>query len=119
MDAPHLLSLETAADRLAVSTRTLRRLLAAGDLPSVRIRAARRILASDLSAYIASRSTGSDNSPGVAVNGETTCHENKYATKTGSTNGRTRPIGGAACRVQSAGAFAAVLGFPSPRTPRA
>ena len=118
MDAPHLLSLETAADRLAVSTRTLRRLLAAGDLPSVRIRAARRIIATDLAAYIASRSTGSDNSPGVAVNGETKCHENKYATKTGSIGERTRPIGGVASRAQAGAALAAVLGFPSPRIQR-
>ena len=119
MDAPHLLSLETAADRLAISTRTLRRLLAAGDLPSVRIRAARRILASDLSAYIASNSTVSDNQPGVAVNGETKCHENKYVTKTEYTGGRTRPIGGPASRALAGAALARVLGFPSQKTPRA
>ena len=119
MDAPHLLDLETAADRLAVSVRTLRRLLAAGDLPSVRIRAARRILASDLSAYIASNSTVSDNQPGVAVNGETKCHENKYVTKTEYTGGRTRPIGGPASRALAGAALARVLGFPSQKTPRA
>ena len=119
MDAPHLLSLETAAARLAVSTRTLRRLLAAGDLPSVRIRAARRILASDLSTYIASKSTVSDNQPGVAVNGETKCHEQKYATKTEYTGGRTRLTGGPASRALAGAALAEVLGFPSPRIPRA
>lgn len=53
MDTPHLIDLETAAARLAVSVRTVRRLIASGALPSVRILSARRIIATDLAAYIA------------------------------------------------------------------
>ena len=118
-DAPHLLDLETAAARLAVSPRTVRRLIAAGDLPSVRILSARRIIASDLAAYIASRTAAGNNPHGVAVHGENTCHVNTSETRTGYTSGRTRPIGGRASHAQAGAALAAVLGFPSPKTPRA
>lgn len=119
MDTPHLIDLETAAARLAVSTRTVRRLIASGALPSVRILSARRIIATDLAAFIASRIASGNNPPGVAVPGESTCHEQKSETRTGYTSGRTRPIGGAASRAQAGAALAAVLGFPSRKTPRA
>lgn len=119
MDAPHLIDIESAAARLAVSPRTVRRLIASGALPSVRILSARRIIATDLAAYIASRITSGNNPPGVAVTGESTCHEQKSETRTASIGARTRPIGGAASRAQAGAALAAVLGFPSPRTPRA
>ena len=116
MDAPHLLDLETAAARLAVSARTVRRLIASGALPSVRILSARRIIADDLTAYIASRIASGNNPPGVAVTGESTCHEQKLETRTGYTSARTRPSGGQASRAQAGAALAAVLGFPSPKT---
>ena len=67
MDTLHLIDLETAAARLAVSVRTVRRLVASGALPSVRILSARRIIATDLAAYIASRITSGNNLGGSNI----------------------------------------------------
>lgn len=49
--APMLLDYGAAAARLGVSTRTVRRLVAAGDLRSVRIGASRRVHVDDLDTY--------------------------------------------------------------------
>lgn len=47
------LSLSDVAERLAVSTRTVEREVAAGRLPALRVRGDRRVRASDLDAYLA------------------------------------------------------------------
>ncbi len=54
-DPVRLLTLDydTAADRLMVSARTIRRLVAAGTLPAVDVAGCRRIRTTDLTAYIA------------------------------------------------------------------
>ena len=116
MSEPHLLTLDTAAARLAVSVRTVRRLITAGDLPSVRIRAARRILAGDLADYIAKSLDPGNNPSGVVAKGDTTWHDNGNKTRTAFTNGRIRPTGGPVSRELAGAALARVLGFPSPTT---
>lgn len=48
-----LLTLPQAAERLGVSRRTVEREIAAGNIPSIRIRGARKIASRDLEDYIA------------------------------------------------------------------
>ncbi len=113
-----LLTISEAAHRLAVSARTVRRLIATGDLPSVHIRSARRILESDLASYIDRAITSRNNADGVTAKGTTPCHAKRHETRTAFTNAQTRPSGGSAYPMPSGAALAAVLGFPSTKTPR-
>lgn len=53
MSDDELLTIEQVADILKVGRTTVYELLSSGDLPSVTIRRCRRVLRSDLSAYIA------------------------------------------------------------------
>lgn len=48
-----LLTVEDVADTLKIGRTTVYELMASGDLPSVTIRRCRRVLRSDLNAYIA------------------------------------------------------------------
>lgn len=61
---PRLLSRKTVAERLAVSMPTVARLLASGDLPSVKIGRARRVREEDLAAYIEGLESKSKRDPG-------------------------------------------------------
>lgn len=47
-----LLTIQQAAERLGVSTKTIARLVAASQLPAVRVGALKRFLSADLDAYI-------------------------------------------------------------------
>ena len=116
--APILLTLDAAALALAVSPRTVRRLLDAGQLSAVRIGRAVRVRAADVCALVDRASPPSDNPPGVAVPENDTCHENRNDRKTGSTSGRTRRTGGPVTQPNAGAQLAAVLGFPSPTTRR-
>lgn len=49
------MSFETVAGRLQVSSRTVRRLVAAGELPAVAVGGCRRVLAADFDLFVASR----------------------------------------------------------------
>ena len=52
---PTLLSVEATAQQLSVSTKTVRRLIASGALPSCRVGRLVRIRATDLAQFVASR----------------------------------------------------------------
>lgn len=52
---PQLFTIGEAANRLAVSTRTIRRLVKMGELPIVRVAGSVRIALPTLAAYIVSR----------------------------------------------------------------
>lgn len=116
MTEPHLLTLAGAGAVLAVSARTVRRLIDAGDLPPVRIGRSLRVRSIDVRAYIDSRITPSDTGAGVAVPETTPCRDDNQGRRTAFTNARTRPAGGPATRANEGAALAVVLGFPSPTT---
>jgi excisionase family DNA binding protein len=72
-----LLTLPEAAEQLRVSTRTIRRIVACGDLPAIVIRRAVRIRATDLRTYVdecaRNLHTGQCAGPDVRK-GDGTCH---------------------------------------------
>ena len=120
MTAPLLLTLERAAETLAISARTVRRLIDAGELAPVRIGRSVRLSAADLTAYIDRQMTGSNIVPGVVVPGDSTCHDARPRPdrKKASTNGHARRIGGPSTPAGAGVRLAAVLGFPSPTIPK-
>ena len=58
MSPPSFFTLDEVADRLQVSTRTLRRWIAAGELKAHRLGGVVRISGEDLRAFLALRRTG-------------------------------------------------------------
>lgn len=71
--APKLLSIDQSATMLGVSTWTVRRLLKAGALPTVRIGSRTLVKASDLNSFIDRRTTTAVDhpiAPGLAAEGE-------------------------------------------------
>ena len=81
-----LLTLAEAANQLRVSSRTVRRLIHAGELPAVPVRRALRIRSQDLHAYVDRLMSKPHNSQcaGPSVRKESTCH----------TDAKTVPFGG-------------------------
>ncbi len=118
---PLLLTLEGAAAALSVSPRTVRRLVDAGELAPIRIGRSLRLSAADLHVYIDRRMTQGNNAPGVAVHGESTCHDVRPRPdrKRASTNDRGRRIGGPSTPTDAGARLAVVLGLPSRTTPKA
>ena len=122
MSKPLLWNLnETARQLGGISTRTVRRLVAAGELTRVRI--GRRVLIPDQSiqAYIERNMYLAHNDdcvgPDVQQSMETsTCQENaKTETRTVFTGVRTRRTGGLVSPTQAAKDLAAVLELPTER----
>lgn len=70
MSTPLLLAVDAAALALSVSRRTAYRLIAAGDLPTVRVRGARRIAESDLRKYVERLAARADTPQPAAVQEE-------------------------------------------------
>ena len=120
MTAPLLLTLERAAETLAISARSVRRLIDAGELAPIRIGRSVRLSAADLTAYVDRQVSGSTIALGVVVPGDSTCHDVRPRPdrKKGSTNGHARRIGGPSTPAGSGVRLAAVLGFPSPTIPK-
>ncbi|WP_081763585.1 helix-turn-helix domain-containing protein [Imhoffiella purpurea] len=117
---PLLLTIDHAAKRLSISSRTMWRLVEAGELVPVRIGRSVRLRSSDLQDYVDRRMSQSNIGPGVAVHGESTCHDARPRTgqERGSTNGRARRTGGRSTPTDKGARLAEVLGFPSPTTPK-
>ncbi|WP_420825666.1 helix-turn-helix domain-containing protein, partial [Thiocystis minor] len=65
MTAPLLLTLESAAETLAISARSVRRLIDAGELAPVRIGRSVRLSAADITAYVDRQVSGSTIALGV------------------------------------------------------
>lgn len=118
---PLLLTLGGAAAALSVSPRTVRRLLEAGELTPIRIGRSLRVSTADLQVYIDRRMTQGNNAPGVAVHGESTCHDVRPRPDRdrASTNDRVRRIGGPSTPTDAGARLAVVLGLPSRTTPKA
>ena len=119
MTEPLLLTIAQAADCLSVSSRTVRRLIAAGELAPVKIGRALRLRVTDLQSYVDRPMTQSNIGPGVAVHGESTCHDArpKRARERASTSGSARRIGGLSTPLDSGARLAEVLGFGKRTTP--
>jgi excisionase family DNA binding protein len=120
MNAPLLLTLERAAEVLAVSPRTVRRLLDAGELAPVRIGRAVRVSAESLRGYV-DRAIPESNNPGRAgpdVRENNACHESASKTKTASIVVPIRPSGGPRTSTRAASELDALLDRPTGRKPR-
>lgn len=118
---PLLLTLDAAAEQLSVSTRTVRRLLGAGELIPVKIGRAIRVSTASVHAYVDRATTPSDNRPGAGpdVREKSTCRESaRQETRTVSTGEGIRRIGGRATPTQAASELAAALGLPTEGKPR-
>jgi excisionase family DNA binding protein len=115
---PLAVTLSTAADVLAVSPRTIRRLLDAGELQRIRIGRSVRISAASLRRYIEDASNVGNNRVGAAVQETSTCRDDRREIKTDSTNGRIRRSGGRRSPTDAADRLAAVLALPSRRIRR-
>lgn len=115
--APMLMTVADAGRALAVDTRTVRRMLARGDLAPVRIGRAVRVSVADLAAYVARQTGRADTGPETGTTEtELPCRERDDATRTASTSGRTRRAGGPATRTPAAGRLADLLAFAPTRT---
>ena len=87
-----LWSVDKAAKELAVSPRTIRRLLNSGKIARVNVMGAVRIQPESVEAFVARNTVQVDNSPGVgsvAWKGNDPCYENAKARRTG---GQTTPM---------------------------
>lgn len=105
-----LLTLEDAAQRLAISPRSVRRLIERGELTPIRIGRAVRLSADDLRAYVDQQRPSGHNAAGVAVPGDTTCHANQRDDrKPASTRGPARRTGGPSTPTDAGARLAAVL----------
>lgn len=113
-----LLTLEHAAQRLSISPRTVRRLIDRGELAPIRIGRSLRLSADELRAYVDRQMPSSHNAAGVAVPGDSTCHDVKPKADRGkaSTCARARRTGGPSTRTDAAARLAAVLGFDAATT---
>ena len=113
-----LLTLEHAAQRLSISPRSVRRLIERGELAPIRIGRCVRLSTEDLRAYIDRQMPRSHNAAGVAVPGDTTCHDERPSRKDhkGSTPGPAARTGGPSTRTDAAARLAAVLGFDAATT---
>ena len=94
MPTDSLLTLRTAAAALAVSKRTVRRLIAAGTLPHVRIGRVVRIRPEDLEAWIDQHITGRDTGTEDHHETQQPCHAPDRTTSRASTSARGRRSGG-------------------------
>ena len=97
-----LLTIREAAEQLRVSTRTVHRLIHAGELPTVPVRRSLRIRRDDLRAYVDGLTAKPHNAgrAGPAVRKESTCH----------TDAKTVPLGGCRTPIQVAKELDALLG---------
>jgi len=77
MNDPLLLTVKAAADRLSVCTRTIERMVDAGELPKVKVRGASRIPVQALCSWVDRHTQLQDNGacagPDVQT-GDSTCH---------------------------------------------
>lgn len=112
-----LLTIPAAAARLAVSRRTVERLIRAGQLQRIRIGGAVRIDPADLTDYIARARAGADTGAGAEAR-EAPWQEHENKTETASTGGTARRTGGHRRPTDAADRLAAVLAFGSPTTRR-
>ena len=112
-----LWNLEEAARQLGdVSTRTVRRMLERGDLPTVRIGRSVRIPAEAVRTWVDRNMTIPHNgiSAGPAMRkGESTCRESAPGSGMDSTGGRARHTGGSVSPIRAAEELAAVLELPT------
>ena len=113
-----LLTLRSAARALAVSERTVRRLVTAGTLPHVRIGRAVRITPEDLATWIDQRITGRDTGTEDHTETQQPCHAPDRTTSRASTSARGRHSGGPDGQTSTGAKLAALLAFPLRPTPR-
>ena len=106
-----LLTLSAASERLAVSERTVRRLIDTGDLPPIRVRGAIRVSAADIAALIDRARAAVCNPPRAAVPETDTCQQRHN--RTGFTGERTRRTGGRASLTGEEDRLGALLAFRS------
>ncbi len=99
-----LLTVDEVADHLRISTRTVRRLIQAGEIPTVPIGRSLRIRRYDLNVYVDGRVSRKHNSdcagPGVLIKEKQACH----------TDAKTVPSGGRLLPGQTAKELDALLG---------
>lgn len=108
---------ETARQLGGVSTRTVRRLLQRGELPTVRIGARLLIPADAVRDWIDRQTvTYAEQGVGRLARGSDSCPNEK--TKTASTGAGIPRSGGPATPTRAARELAAVLKLPTARTPR-
>lgn len=102
--APLLWTVDQAAESMRLSTRTVRRLIAAGELQAVRVRSRVRLQPEAVAEYVA-------RCVGQAV-GETTC-KSASKIKTESISGATRRTGGQVSQTEAGAKLANLLGLGS------
>ena len=119
MTAPLLLTLERAAEALAISARSVRRLIDAGELAPVRIGRSLRISADSLRRYVDRAIPESNNHPsaGPDVQERSTCRESANKTKTASIVVMTPRSGGQPTPTREAKELAVRLGLGTARKP--
>ena len=90
MTAPLLLTLESAAETLAISARSVRRLIDAGELAPIRIGRSVRVSAESLRRYVDRASLESHTHPsaGPDVQERSTCRKSANKTKTALSSSR-------------------------------
>ena len=118
-----LWSLQEAARQLGgVSTRSVRRMIDAGELPAVSVRRSIKIPVAAVLEWVERNMSYTHNHPcaGPSVLKEkSTCHRSvKTETRTVSTGVRTRHTGGPVTVTQAAKELAAVLELPAAKKPR-
>jgi excisionase family DNA binding protein len=116
-----LWNLDEVARQLGnVSTRTVRRMLERGELPSIRIGRAVRIPADAVREWVDQNMTHPHNQQcaGPDVRGVSTCQKSATGTKMVSTREKIRHTGGSATSTQVARELAAVLELSIERKPR-
>ena len=113
-DMPALIDIDAAAVDLGnISPRTVRRLIADGELQAVKIRGcAPRVVAASIRAYI-ERQSGAHNPDGAgqALHGARQCQSAQRETKTAFTSGPIHRTGGQAGQAEAAKRLAARLGL--------
>jgi excisionase family DNA binding protein len=122
MSEPLALTLAAAAEALSVSPRTVRRLLDAGDLASVRIGRALRVSAVSVRAFVERAQDQSVALRGLPKSTERAIlrpwHAPADSIKTGSISAPTRPIGGQPGPTAQAAELGALLGLPTDERPK-
>ncbi len=116
MSEPLLVTLKRAGEVLAVSPRTVRRLIDAGQLAPIRIGRSLRLSATDLAAYVDRQMSHRHTSQRAAVPEIDTCRNVKADGEKGFTNGHVRRSGGPSIQTDAGGRLAVRLGFPSRTT---
>ena len=119
MTAPLLLTLERAAETLAISARSVRRLIDAGELAPIRIGRSLRISAESLRGYVDRAIPHSHTHPsaGPDVREINACHESASKTKTASIVVPIRPSGGRPTATRAAKELDALLARPIGKKP--